>query len=99
VDGEVKAALLGIRQMKIMMERRENEHTKLMKTLRKCKEEKQVQQLKITPVLRHIRTLTIALGAIDGLLVFLNNTFSGEQVFLEEKFEGNFKFPSRTYSL
>ncbi|XP_073925636.1 clusterin-like protein 1 [Castor canadensis] len=41
VDGEVKAALLGIRQMKIMMERRENEHTKLMKTLRKCKEEKQ----------------------------------------------------------
>nr|XP_013012573.2 clusterin-like protein 1 [Cavia porcellus] len=41
VDGEVKIALIGIKQMKIMMERREEEHSKLMKTLKKCKEEKQ----------------------------------------------------------
>ncbi|XP_004579669.2 clusterin-like protein 1 [Ochotona princeps] len=40
-DGEVKMALIGIKQMKIMMERREEEHTKLMETLKKCKEEKQ----------------------------------------------------------
>ncbi|XP_029416413.1 clusterin-like protein 1 [Nannospalax galili] len=39
--GEVEKALIGIKQMKILMERREEEHTKLMKTLRKCKEEKQ----------------------------------------------------------
>ncbi|KAM6148381.1 clusterin-like protein 1 [Erethizon dorsatum] len=41
VDGEVKTALIGIKQMKITMERREEEHSKLMKTLKKCKEEKQ----------------------------------------------------------
>ncbi|KAG3294121.1 clusterin like 1, transcript variant X2 [Ictidomys tridecemlineatus] len=40
-DGEVKKALIGIKQMKLMMERREEEHTKLMTTLKKCKEEKQ----------------------------------------------------------
>ncbi|KAL1770884.1 clusterin 1, partial [Sigmodon hispidus] len=41
IGGEVKKALIGIKQMKIMMERREEEHAKLMKTLKKCKEEKQ----------------------------------------------------------
>ncbi|XP_052049675.1 clusterin-like protein 1 [Apodemus sylvaticus] len=41
VEGKVKKALIGIKQMKIMMERREEEHAKLMKTLKKCKEEKQ----------------------------------------------------------
>ncbi|KAM4803032.1 clusterin-like protein 1 [Urocitellus parryii] len=40
-DGEVKKALIGIKQMKLMMERREEEHTNLMITLKKCKEEKQ----------------------------------------------------------
>ncbi|XP_046294467.1 clusterin-like protein 1 [Marmota monax] len=40
-DGEVKKALIGIKQMKLTMERREEEHTKLMTTLKKCKEEKQ----------------------------------------------------------
>lgn len=46
IGGEVKKALIGIKQMKIMMEKREEEHAKLMKTLRKCKEEKQVPSLK-----------------------------------------------------
>ncbi|KAL6084641.1 hypothetical protein STEG23_022876, partial [Scotinomys teguina] len=44
IEGEVKKAFIGIKQMKIMMERREEEHAKLMKTLRKCKEEKQMEQ-------------------------------------------------------
>ncbi|XP_005372737.1 PREDICTED: clusterin-like protein 1 isoform X5 [Chinchilla lanigera] len=44
VDGEVKTALIGIKQMKIMMERRAEEHSKLMKTLKKCRGEKQVVQ-------------------------------------------------------
>lgn len=42
-DEEVKKALIGMKQMKIMMGRREEEHTNLMKTLRKCRREKQVQ--------------------------------------------------------
>ncbi|XP_058412834.1 clusterin-like protein 1 [Diceros bicornis minor] len=41
VDEEVQEALIGMKQMKIMMERREEEHTNLMKTLKKCREEKQ----------------------------------------------------------
>ncbi|KAF6302765.1 clusterin like 1 [Rhinolophus ferrumequinum] len=41
IDEEVKAALIGMKQMKIMMGRREEEHTNLMKTLKKCREEKQ----------------------------------------------------------
>ncbi|XP_054439803.1 LOW QUALITY PROTEIN: clusterin-like protein 1 [Pteronotus mesoamericanus] len=41
VDEEVKKALVGMKQMKIMMERREEEHTNLMKTLKKCREGKQ----------------------------------------------------------
>lgn len=53
-DEEVKKALIGMKQMKIVMERREEEHTNLMTTLKKCREEKQVQQLKITSVLKHI---------------------------------------------
>ncbi|XP_062056216.1 clusterin-like protein 1 [Lepus europaeus] len=40
-DEAVKMALIGIKQMKIVMERREEEHSKLMKTLKKCREEKQ----------------------------------------------------------
>ncbi|KAL4682517.1 hypothetical protein H8959_002072 [Pygathrix nigripes] len=45
-DEEVKKALIGIKQMKIMMERNEKEHTNLMSTLKKCREEKQ-EALKI----------------------------------------------------
>lgn len=45
--------------MKIMMERRETEHAQLMKTLKKCKEEKQVPSLKTT-VLKHVRAMTVA---------------------------------------
>ncbi|XP_039700951.1 clusterin-like protein 1 isoform X2 [Pteropus medius] len=41
VDEEVKKALIGMKQMKILMERREEEHTNLMKTVKKCREEKQ----------------------------------------------------------
>ncbi|XP_068419713.1 clusterin-like protein 1 [Eschrichtius robustus] len=41
IDEEVKKALTGMKQMKILMERREEEHSKLMRTLKKCKEEKQ----------------------------------------------------------
>ncbi|KAI5940208.1 Clusterin-like protein 1 [Manis javanica] len=41
IDEEVKKALIGMKQMKIMMERRGEEHTSLMKTLKKCREEKQ----------------------------------------------------------
>ncbi|XP_035865130.1 clusterin-like protein 1 isoform X5 [Phyllostomus discolor] len=40
-DEEVKKALVGMKQMKIMMDRREEEHANLMKTLKKCREEKQ----------------------------------------------------------
>ncbi|NXW41895.1 CLUL1 protein, partial [Nyctiprogne leucopyga] len=41
VDEEVKKALIGIKQMKIMMEKNENKHVDLMKTLKKSSEEKQ----------------------------------------------------------
>ncbi|XP_040443325.1 clusterin-like protein 1 [Falco naumanni] len=41
VDEEVKKALIGIKQMKIMMERNEDKHINLMKTLKKSSEEKQ----------------------------------------------------------
>uniref|UniRef100_A0A663M961 Clusterin n=1 Tax=Athene cunicularia TaxID=194338 RepID=A0A663M961_ATHCN len=41
VDEEVKKALTGIKQMKIMMERNEDKHVNLMKTLKKSSEEKQ----------------------------------------------------------
>nr|XP_009665448.1 PREDICTED: clusterin-like protein 1 [Struthio camelus australis] len=40
VDAEVKKALTGIKQMKIMMERNEDKHVDLMKTLKKSSEEK-----------------------------------------------------------
>ena len=43
-----------MKQMRVMMDRREEEHTNLMKTLKKCREEKQVQELKILSVLEHI---------------------------------------------
>lgn len=55
----MKKALIGIKQMKIIMERREEEHSKLMKTLKKCKEEKQVPTLKLS-VLKHIWGIKIA---------------------------------------
>lgn len=42
VDEEVKKALIGIKQMKIMMEKNEDKHVDLMKTLKKSSEEKQV---------------------------------------------------------
>lgn len=77
-DEEVKKALIGIKQMKIMMERKEKEHTNLMSTLMKCREEKQVQSLKIISVLTQIWTGNITLvSALDELLAFLNNTFYG----------------------
>ncbi|NXK47948.1 CLUL1 protein, partial [Chauna torquata] len=41
VDEEVKKALIGIKQMKIMTERNEDKHVGLMKTLKKSSEEKQ----------------------------------------------------------
>ncbi|NXD86366.1 CLUL1 protein, partial [Halcyon senegalensis] len=41
VDEEVKKALIGIKQMKFMMERNEDKHVDLMKTLKKSSEEKQ----------------------------------------------------------
>ncbi|XP_074058175.1 clusterin-like protein 1 [Macrotis lagotis] len=40
-DEEVKKALIGIKQMKIMMERNEVKHKELMKTLKKSSKEKQ----------------------------------------------------------
>ena len=46
IDEEVKKALIGMKQMKILMERREEEHSSLMRTLKKCREEKQVRSLK-----------------------------------------------------
>jgi len=45
VDEEVKKALIGIKQMKIMMERNEDKHVDLMKTLKKSSEEKQVTEV------------------------------------------------------
>ncbi|XP_036028746.1 clusterin-like protein 1 [Onychomys torridus] len=54
IGGEVKKALIGIKQMKIMMEKREEEHTKLMKTLRKCKEEKQEALKLMNEVQEHL---------------------------------------------
>ncbi|NXR08006.1 CLUL1 protein, partial [Semnornis frantzii] len=41
VDEEVKKALIGIKQMKIMMEKNEDKHVDLMKALKKSSEEKQ----------------------------------------------------------
>ncbi|KAJ6662144.1 hypothetical protein lerEdw1_012609 [Lerista edwardsae] len=41
VDEEVKQALIGIKQMKIMMGRNEIKHTNLMRTLKKSSEEKE----------------------------------------------------------
>nr|XP_056710686.1 clusterin-like protein 1 [Euleptes europaea] len=40
VDEEIKKALIGIKQMKIMMERNEAKHMDIMKTLKKSSEEK-----------------------------------------------------------
>ncbi|XP_012507580.1 PREDICTED: clusterin-like protein 1 isoform X1 [Propithecus coquereli] len=54
VDKEVKAALIGIKQMKIMMEKKEEEHTNLMKTLKKCKAEKQEALKLMNEVQEHL---------------------------------------------
>ncbi|XP_051009652.1 clusterin-like protein 1 [Acomys russatus] len=52
--GEVKTALIGIKQMKIMMESREEEYAKLMKTLKKCNEEKQEALKLMNEVQEHL---------------------------------------------
>ncbi|XP_008158346.2 clusterin-like protein 1 [Eptesicus fuscus] len=54
VDEEVKKALIGMKQMKIMMERREEEHTNLMTTLKKCREEKQEALRLMNEVQEHL---------------------------------------------
>ncbi|XP_066209365.1 clusterin-like protein 1 isoform X2 [Saccopteryx leptura] len=54
VDEEVKKALIGMKKMKIMMERREEEHTSLMKTLKKCREEKQEALKLMNEVQEHL---------------------------------------------
>ncbi|XP_076992254.1 clusterin-like protein 1 [Tamandua tetradactyla] len=54
VDEEVKKALVGIKQMKIMMERREEEHTNFMKTLKKCRAEKQEALQLMNEVQEHL---------------------------------------------
>ncbi|EHH58789.1 Retinal-specific clusterin-like protein, partial [Macaca fascicularis] len=53
-DEEVKKALIGIKQMKIMMERKEKEHTNLMSTLMKCREEKQEALKLLNEVQEHL---------------------------------------------
>uniref|UniRef100_A0A2K6V2D3 Clusterin n=2 Tax=Saimiri boliviensis boliviensis TaxID=39432 RepID=A0A2K6V2D3_SAIBB len=53
-DEEVKKALIGIKQMKIMMERKEREHTNLMSTLKKCREEKQEALKLLNEVQEHL---------------------------------------------
>ncbi|KAM4841150.1 clusterin-like protein 1 [Thomomys bottae] len=53
-DAEVKKALMGMKQMRIMMGRREEEHSKLMKTLKKCKEEKQEALKLMNEVQEHL---------------------------------------------
>ncbi|XP_055994417.1 clusterin-like protein 1 [Sorex fumeus] len=55
IDEEVKKALIGIKQMKIMMERRREEHSNLMKTLKKCKEEKQEALKLMNEVQKHLK--------------------------------------------
>ncbi|XP_004389762.1 clusterin-like protein 1 [Trichechus manatus latirostris] len=54
VDEEVKKALIGIKQMKIRMERREEEHTNLMETLKKCRAEKQEALKLMNEVQEHL---------------------------------------------
>ncbi|KAM7126405.1 clusterin-like protein 1 isoform 1-T2 [Molossus nigricans] len=54
VDEEVKKALIGMKQMKIMMRRREEEHTHIMKTLKKCREEKQEALKLMNEVQEHL---------------------------------------------
>ncbi|CAK6447774.1 unnamed protein product [Pipistrellus nathusii] len=53
-DEEVKKALIGMKQMKIVMERREEEHTNLMTTLKKCREEKQEARKLMNEVQEHL---------------------------------------------
>ncbi|XP_058895963.1 clusterin-like protein 1 [Kogia breviceps] len=54
LDEEVKKALTGVKQMKILMERREEEHSNLMRTLKKCREEKQEALKLMNEVQEHL---------------------------------------------
>uniref|UniRef100_A0A8D2C1X5 Clusterin n=1 Tax=Sus scrofa TaxID=9823 RepID=A0A8D2C1X5_PIG len=54
IDEEVKKALIGMKQMKILMERREEEHSSLMRTLKKCREEKQEALKLMNEVQEHL---------------------------------------------
>ncbi|XP_007107906.1 clusterin-like protein 1 [Physeter macrocephalus] len=54
IDEEVKKALTGMKQMKILMERREEEHSNLMRTLKKCREEKQEALKLMNEVQEHL---------------------------------------------
>ncbi|XP_057556431.1 clusterin-like protein 1 [Hippopotamus amphibius kiboko] len=54
VDEEVKKALIGMKQMKMLMERREEEHSNLMRTLKKCREEKQEALKLMNEVQEHL---------------------------------------------
>ncbi|XP_037364183.1 clusterin-like protein 1 [Talpa occidentalis] len=54
VDEELKKALIGIKQMKIIMERREEKHINLMKTLKKCKEKQEALKL-MNEVQEHLK--------------------------------------------
>ncbi|XP_008561478.1 PREDICTED: clusterin-like protein 1 [Galeopterus variegatus] len=54
VDEAVKKALIGVKQMKIIMERRGEEHSNLMKTLKKCREEKQEALQLMNEVQEHL---------------------------------------------
>ncbi|XP_012657499.1 clusterin-like protein 1 [Otolemur garnettii] len=54
VDEEVKKALMGIKQMKTVMEKKEEEHSNLMKTLKKCREEKQEALKLMNEVQEHL---------------------------------------------
>ncbi|XP_069884761.1 clusterin-like protein 1 [Dipodomys merriami] len=52
--GELKKALMGMKQMRIVMGRREEEHGRLMETLKKCKEEKQEALKLMNEVQEHL---------------------------------------------
>ncbi|XP_032323027.1 clusterin-like protein 1 isoform X4 [Camelus ferus] len=54
VDEEVKKALIGMKQMRILMERRGEEHSNLMRTLKKCREEKQEALKLMNEVQEHL---------------------------------------------
>ncbi|XP_006901349.1 PREDICTED: clusterin-like protein 1 [Elephantulus edwardii] len=53
-DKDVKKALIGVKQMKMMMERRGEEHGNLMRTLKKCRAEKQEALKLMNEVQEHL---------------------------------------------